>query len=385
VGATDTESLNSSNWLTPPHNRLGFIRVSELARTQRISRGSGPIAELPRAERNLASTAFAFEGSSVSFETLLEETYTDALLVLHEGVVIFEHYAGSMTADDTHLLMSVSKSIASTLCGIYVHRGLLAPEDLVVDHLPELRDTAWQGCTMQHLLDMRTGTRWRYDEDEMDIFDVSGYRTTNRRDLPGDTAAWIRSIENSHPHGGAFRYVSLANDVLGWVLERVGGGRFSELVSQEIWSAIGAERDAEIIVDAAGFSIVEGGMCATLRDLGRFGQLCLQHGTTAGREVIPAAWLGRLRVVDPTLVDAFAGSPDFDPVVPGAFYHDNWWIHDAGAGVYSGLGVYGQTLLIHHPARAVIVKLSSHPLPEDQRMWALQRAGLMALCEELVE
>jgi CubicO group peptidase (beta-lactamase class C family) len=376
-------AVNSRNWLNPPHNRLGFIRVGELARTQRISRGSGPVAELPRAERNLDSFTFEFAGRKVSFMAMLEQTYTDGLLVLHDGSVIFEQYVGAMTADDTHLLMSVSKSITSTLCGIYVDRGLLDPDDLVTDYIHELRDTAWQGCTIQQLLDMRTGTCWNYDRDEVDIFDVSGYRTTKREDLPSDTAAWIRSIDNSQPHGGAFRYVSLVSDVLGWVLENVAGEKFSLLVSREIWSLIGAEHDAEIMVDASGFSLVEGGMCTTLRDLGRFGQLCLQNGRVSGREVIPAGWLARLRVVDRDLIDAFAEAPDFDPAVPEAFYHDNWWIDDARAGVYSGLGVYGQTLLIHHPTRTVIVKLSSQPDLEDPRMWALQGAGLMALCESL--
>lgn len=375
--------VTSRNWLCPPHNRIGFLRVSELARTQRISRGTGPVAELPRSERRLDSLAVGFEGDRVPLATLLEETYTDGLLVLHDGAVVFEHYAGAMTADDSHLLMSVSKSITATLCGIYAHRGLVDPEDLVVDHLPELRDTAWQGCTIQHLLDMRTGIRWNYDEDEIDLLDVSGYRATERADLPPDTVSWIRTLDNSHPHGGGFRYVSLASDVLGWVLERAGGDAFPRIVSREIWSRIGAEGDAEIIVDAAGFPIAEGGLCATLRDLGRFGQLLLENGKVSGREVIPAGWLGRLRVVDRDLVAAFAGAPDFDPAVPGAFYHDNWWIRDAGAGIYSGLGLYGQTLWVHHPTRSVVVKLSSQPAPEDPRMGALEQAGLMALCESL--
>jgi CubicO group peptidase (beta-lactamase class C family) len=375
--------VNSSNWLSPPHNRIGFIRVPELARTQKISRGTGPVAELPRAERNLVSFSFEFEGDNVLFTTMLEETYTDALLVLHDGAVIYEQYAGAMKEDDTHLLMSVSKSMISTLCGIYVHRGLLAPENLVVDHLPELRDTAWEGCTIQHLLDMRTGIRWNYEQDEIDILDVSDYRTTDRTDLPPDTASWIRSIDKDQEHGGPFRYVSLANDVLGWVLEKVAGDRISTLVSREIWSQIGAERDADIMVDALGFSIVVGGLCATLRDVGRFGQLCLQNGSSSGREVIPAEWLDRLRVVNRDLIEAFAGSPDVDPALPNAFYHDNWWIQDARAGIYSGLGVYGQTLLIHHPTRTVIVKFSSQPAPEDALLWAQQGAGLTALCESL--
>jgi len=376
-------AVDSRNWLGPPHNRLGFVRVAELARTERVSRGEGPVAELPRAERELDSFAFEFEGTRVSWTSMLAETFTDGLLVIHDGVVLFERYAGAMTPDDPHLLMSVSKSIASALCGIYVQRGLLDPDDLVVEHLTELRDTAWRGCTIQHLLDMRTGTRWSYERDEIDLFDVSGYRMTDRSDLPPDTAAWIRSIDNSHRHGGPFRYVSLANDVLGWVLERVGGERLSVLLSRDLWSAIGAERDAALIVDAAGFPVIEGGLCATLRDLGRFGRLCLEEGRVAGRELVPADWLGRLRLVDRSLVDAFAGAPEFDPARPEAFYHDQWWIDDARRGVYAGLGIFGQVLWIHHPSRTVIAKLSSQPVAEDARMWALQRAGLMALCESL--
>ena len=237
---------------------------------------------------------------------MLESTFTDGLLVLHDGVVLFEYYAGAMKPSDTHLLMSVSKSLTSTLCGVFVERGLVKPEGAVVDYIEELRGTAWEGCTVQHLLDMRAGTRWDYEEDEVKICDVSDYRTHSRRDIPPDTASWIRSIENSHEHGGPFRYVSLESDVLGWVLERAGGGRFADLFSREIWSAIGAERDAEIVLDNSGFSIVEGGICTTLRDLGRFGQLCLQGGELSGRQLVPADWLGRLRVRDRELIDAYA-------------------------------------------------------------------------------
>jgi len=379
----ERSDVTSGNWLDAPYNRLGFIRVAELARTQRISRGDGPVLELPRAERSLDSFCFEFEAEKISFPQMLESTYTDGLLVLHDGVVLFEYYAGAMNPSDTHLLMSVSKSLTSTLCGVFVERGLVKPEGAVVDYIEELRGTAWEGCTVQHLLDMRAGTRWNYEEDELKICDVSDYRTHSRRDIPTDTAAWIRSIGNSHPHGGPFRYVSLESDVLGWVLERAGGGRFADLFAREIWSAIGAEFDAQILLDAAGFSIVEGGICTTLRDLGRFGQMCLQAGELAGRQLVPARWLARLRVRDQALIDAYADAPEYDAAKPDAFYHDNWWIYDAARGIYSGLGVNGQALLIHHPTRTVVVKFSSHPEFEDPRLFALQDAGMLALCESL--
>jgi CubicO group peptidase (beta-lactamase class C family) len=380
---TERSDVTSENWLDAPYNRLGVIRVPELARTERISRGDGPVLELPRDERSLDSFSFEFEGEKISFSQMLEATYTDGLLILHDGVVLFETYAGAMKPSDTHLLMSVSKSLTSTLCGVFVERGLVKPEGAVVDYIEELRGTSWEGCTVQHLLDMRAGTRWDYEEDEVKTCDVSGYRTHSRRDIPPDSASWIRSIENSHEHGGPFRYVSLENNVLGWVLECAGGGRFADLFAREIWSEIGAERDAEILLDTSGFSVVEGGICTTLRDLGRFGQMCLQAGKLSGRQLVPADWLGRLGVRDQELIDAFAGSPEFDAAKPDAFYHDNWWIFDATRGVYSGIGVNGQVLLIHHPTQTVVVKFSSHPEFEDLRLFALQEAGMLALCESL--
>src|SRR5262249_41959874 len=195
---------------------------------------------------------------------------------------------------DPHLLMSESKSLTSTLCGVLAARGLLDPGDLVVSHLPELRGTAWEGCTIQHLLDMRVGIDWDYDIDEYTILDVSAYRTHVREGIPSDTAAWIRTVGSGHGHGGAFRYISLATDTLGWVLERLGGGTFAALFGREIWSKLGVEHDAFVMVDGEGFPIVEGGICATLRDLGRFGQMCLDGGVVDGREVVPSAWLLRL-------------------------------------------------------------------------------------------
>jgi len=117
-----------------------------------------------------------------------------------------------------------------------------------------------------------------YDRDEEDIFDVSGYRDTARTGLPTDTASWIRTIGSADRHGGRFRYVSLVTDVLGWVLERAAGAPLSALISREIWSRVGAELDANIIVDARGFPVAEGGISATLRDVGRFGQMCLDQG-----------------------------------------------------------------------------------------------------------
>ena len=49
----------------------------------------------------------------------------------------------------------------------------------------------------------------------------------------------------------------------------------ADLISELVWSPIGAEHDAEITCDGVGTAIHDGGMCATARDLARFGVMLL--------------------------------------------------------------------------------------------------------------
>lgn len=379
-----TLGVSTSNWLAPPYNRWGFHHVQDLTRTERIPRGNRPVRELPRAEEDIGGFVFEHEGGRFRLEEMFERTYTDAFLVLRDGSIRYERYFGAMDEADPHLLMSESKSLTSTLCGVFVARGLLDPADLVVSHLAELEGTAWEGCTIQHLLDMRAGIEWDYDIDEYTILDVSAYRTHVREGIPSDTAAWIRSVGSGPGHGAPFRYISLATDTLGWVLERVGGAAFATLFGREIWSQLGVEHDARVIVDGEGFPVVEGGICTTLRDLARFGQMCLDDGLVDGHEVVPSAWLRRVASSDQELIAGFRASVEANPERPDAFYHDCWWIWNAERGVYKASGMNGQAMLIHRPSRSVVVKFSSHPGGLDAPLFAFQDSALEALCESFV-
>src|SRR5689334_16404483 len=337
--------VTSDNWIEGPYNRWGFLHVRELARTARMSRGNGPLLELPRDERDLASIPVSFDATTMPLADALAETYTDGICVVHDGAIVFEHYVDGMGEDDVHLLMSVSKSLTGTLVGALVGDGVLDPAADVTTYVAALRGSPWEGCTVQHLLDMRAGTRFNeedYDDPDSDgvlIDQISGYRTHRRPDKPADTYAWITELDNDRAHGSAFKYRSILTDVLAWAAEEATGMRFPDLFSDRIWTRIGAERDAEIIVDAAGFAAAEGGFCTTLRDLARFGVMHLE------RRVVPAAWVDRLLVRDDELIGAF--TPASLPGHPDGFYHDCWWVWDGAAGIYSGYGINGQQLLVH--------------------------------------
>jgi CubicO group peptidase (beta-lactamase class C family) len=370
----------TSNWLEAPYNRWSFWHVREMARTAVVRRGTGPVRELPTAhDASLLDLRYTFDGVERTLAQGFVDNTTDAMLVIHDGTIVFEWYVDGAQPSDAHLVMSAAKSHTALLCGVLVGKGLLTTDDLVTDHLPELAGTAWDGCRVQDLLDMRGGTQWDYYRDEWDDMYIAGWVTHDRTDLPVGTQAWIVGVENDLPHGtGPFRYCSLQTAVLGWICERVGAGQFSDLFSREVWSRIGADYDADVVVDMFGFQGTNGTMSVTLRDWGRLGLMLLEGGRAMGEQVIPAAWLARLRERKPELIQAYRDTYGVDLDLPDTCYHDQWWISDPTAGIYSASGANGQVLTMHHPSNTVVATFATFPgwLQEDEfdHLWAQQMA-----------
>src|SRR5689334_21671875 len=155
----------------PAIYRWAFQHVRELIPTVRISRGSGPPWRLPSDDRDIAEVRFRHEDRELSIADLLTDTYTDGFLVVHHGRIVTEQYFNGLAPDVPHLLMSVSKSVTSAVVGVLAGRSLLDASALVTGIVPELHRTSFEGATVQHLLDMRTGTRFDedYDNPEADV------------------------------------------------------------------------------------------------------------------------------------------------------------------------------------------------------------------------
>ncbi|HEY2687355.1 MAG TPA: serine hydrolase [Streptosporangiaceae bacterium] len=355
-----------ANWQEPPFNRWAFQHVRELIPTARISRGDGPARPLPRAERDVLAFRFGYGDRELTVAELLEETYTDGFMVLHQGQVVAEHYLNGLAPDVPHLLMSVSKSVTSTVAGILAGRGELDVSAPVEDIVPELDGTSFAGATVQHLLDMRTGTRFdeSYDNVEADVRTyerVYLWRPDNGDPRPPDALSYFGTLSNDGPHGGPFRYRSILTDVLAWVIERAAGDRLHRLIARELWQPMGAEFDAEITVDARGNPMADGGVCATLRDLARFGQLFADRGRAGDRAIVPEAWIDDTVRGAPDGAEAFADGDDTPGYPPGAHYRNCWWVRDPSVPLYHGSGINGQNIFVHAPAQTVVAKLSTWP------------------------
>jgi CubicO group peptidase (beta-lactamase class C family) len=373
-------------WQDPPGNRWAFQHVRELIPSARIRRGVGPVWELQRDERPLGSVRFEAAGRSMTVAELLDESSTDGFLVLHGERILAEEYRNDMEADTPHLLMSVSKSVTAAVAGALVHAGRLDVDAKVVDVVPELSGTSFDGATVQHLLDMRTGTKFNEDYDDMDA-DVRVYeqiylwRPRVNATLPPDAIAYFPTLYNDGEHGGPFRYRSILTDLLAWVLERAAGARFHELVSQVLWQPLGAEHDAEVTVDGHGNAMADGGVSATLRDLGRFGLLHLRAGRSGlGAQLFGPEWTEDILRGAPDGARAFSDGDDTEGFPPGSHYRNCWWVRDP-AGLYHASGIYGQNIVVHVPTHTVVVKLSTWPTALDRFQGQALAAAAVAIGE----
>jgi CubicO group peptidase (beta-lactamase class C family) len=357
----------------------------ELLPSARVSRGD-VVTVLPRRPRELAGVRFEHAGREWTLAAAMKQTDVEGWMVIHDGAVVFEHHAAPMTAETRHLCESVSKSMTSALSGALVAAGRFSVDALVTDYVGELAGTVWEGCTVQHLLDMTAGVSFdESDYDDMESEAWLGFRALGWLErLPDDPmpADYIAGLRRQAGHGAEFEYRSICTVVLGWCLERAAGRPLAELFSEHIWKPLGAACEGDFIVGPGGFPLADGGFCVTLHDLALFGLLYLQEGEVEGRRVLPREWVRRLRTTDPRLVETYARA--YPEEADGRrFYHDQWWVSDAEAGVYWGHGIYGQAVLVHHQSNSVVARFSAWPSAEDHAKLALSDAAAIAVCEAL--
>jgi CubicO group peptidase (beta-lactamase class C family) len=371
------------DWDRPPWNRWSFQHVSELVPTAQILAGVAPSA-MPSASGDLDDFRYAGPGGETTFADMLDATYTDAILVWKNGRVLHESFHNGMTPRRLHLLQSVSKSVTSAAAGCLISDGLLDPEAPVTTFLPELAATAWKGATLQHVLDMTSGTRFgeEYTERDSDVgimdytsgwkpapegFDVSSWPTCIWEQILGLKVAEAE-------HGSRFRYRSIETDVLAHCMMRVSGKPLQDILSERIWQPMGAAEDATITVDRAGYGLACGGISASLRDMARFGLMMLNGGKVDGRQVVPEAWCRDIRHGSHGLYD-----PENYKEWPNGAYRNQFWVEDSRLGRHYCFGVFGQMIMIAPDTGFMAVKLSTWPDFVDAALYQQTITGLRAV------
>jgi 6-aminohexanoate-oligomer exohydrolase len=348
------------NWQEGPANRWSFQHVDEVATTAAVPRGNGPVMELATEQPRWGS----------EIDGALDRTFTDGLIVLQGREILLERYLNGMAPTTRHLLQSVSKSMCAAIFGRYVSFGDILVDSPVRTYLPELAESAYGDATIQQVLDMTAAVEYNEEytnpDSEVQTHDrVGGWRTPRVGD-PADAYEFLAGLRKSGEHGRTFAYCSANTDVLAWVLERVSGRRYLELLTTDLWSRMGAEHDAYITVDRSGFPMANGGMCVTLRDLARFGRLMLDGvDKTAGSKVVPSEWVADIRRGG----DEKAAAESMKDAHPHGSYRNQFWISGDEHGCFYGVGIYGQYVWMNPSTDTVVAKLSSLPEADGTKDW----------------
>ena len=320
-----------------------------------------PPALLPR------STPAAAGVSSRSITALLDRLAAQSvelhsLMIVRHGHVVAEGWWAPYSAGRPHLLYSLTKSFTSVAAGLAIADGLLAPDDRVVDVLPDHvpAGIAEQGrrITVHHLLTM-----------------TAGHRTDSLAEAwqlePDDLVKGFLRVPFTEPEGTRHTYDNAATGVLARMVERVTGRGLPELLDDRLFGPMGvghAEWDRVASGAAFGFH----GLHLTTEAVAAFGELLLRGGRRGDRQLVPRAWVreATTRHVETRPSEVGAGGADW---LRGYGYQ--FWMARHG---YFGNGAYGQQCVVvpqHDLVVAVTAATSREQLMFDA-LWECLLPGI---------
>lgn len=373
-----------------PAIRWSVVHMREMLPTINVSRGLGAPKPLEYdLDSNIDALTFTPWNSkkTMTWEESLWENYTDGMLILHKGKVVYEKYFSELTENDVHAVMSLTKSFNGTIAAILVAEGKIDENKLVSTYVPELKNSAYGDATVREVMDMTTALAYSedYADPNADIWDFSaaGSPLPKPKDYKGPEGyyEYLETVKKEGMHGEAFGYKTVNADALGWIISKATGKSVNELLSERIWSKIGMEQDAYYQVDGKGIAFTGGGFNAGLRDLGRFGELLRNHGKLNGEQLFPSQAVKDIEKGG----DKKAFEKSDHPGLKGWSYRNMWWITENKDGAYAARGVHGQTIYIDPAAEMVIVRFASHPIAANSANDATSLPAYQAVADYLLK
>ena len=379
-----------SNYFSFPKLRWTVCHMRELLPTKQVSRGLGvPISFEYSLDNDIDSITFAPLGDSRAMTWLdsLSSNYTDGILILHKGKIVYEKYLGCLNESGKHAAMSMTKSLTGLLAEILVAEGRLDDAAKVSSIIPELKNSAFGSATVRQVMDMTTALD--YSEDYSDpnadiwIYSAAANPLPKGKDYKGPDGyfEYLQTVQKNGKHGKAFGYKTINTDALGWIISRSTGRDITQLLSEKIWSQMGSEQDAYMTVDGKGTPFAGGGLSAGLRDLGRIGQLMLNGGVLNGERLFSESVVKSIQKGGDKRAFSKAGYKTLE----GGSYRSMWWVlHDENK-AFAARGVHGQTIYVDPTAQMVIVRFASFPVAQNAYIDPTSLPAYQAVAEYLMK
>lgn len=324
----------------------------------------------------------------MTWQESLAENYTDGILILHRGKIVYEKYFGELKPAGVHAAMSVSKTFTGTLGALLVAEGVLDENKTGADYIPELANSAFGDATIRHILDMTTGLKYSEDysnpKAEIWSFSAAGNPFPKPRSYDGPTNYYdyLVTVQKEGEHGKVFGYKTINTDALGWIISRVTGKSIPELLSERIWQPLGTHTDGYYQVDGAGIAFAGGGLSANMRDMAMFGEMIRNKGKFNKHQILPLSLVED--IMNGGRQEAFSNSI-YGTSLKDWSYRNMWWVLHNEHGAFAARGVYGQTIYIDPKAEMVIVRFASHPEAKNSKIDPTSLPAYQAIAEYLLK
>ena len=135
---------------------------------------------------------------------------------------------------------------------------------------------------------------------------------------------------------------------------------YEQFVQQHIWSKLGSDHDAYMIVDRAKMAVATGGFNTTLRDAAKFGSMILNGGQFNGDQIVSSKWVDESIKLDKKDKSRMQNNPRYAGS-EWVSYKNMWWVLDETKGEYAAVGIHGQVIYINRSTETVIAYFSSQP------------------------
>ncbi len=319
-------------------------------------------AALPAAPRDLSAVRYTWAGRRWSLEDFQSRGEVKALLVVHDGQVVYEHHRWPYGPTSLHQSWSVMKQVLSALVGLAIQQGRIASVDEPMDrYAPALSGNGFKGVTFRQALMMSAGVRYDEEVDRITLFkQVIASRVTGGlagHDL--DAKVTDVALDRAFTPGSRYQYASIVSQAIALALEGAQGLPLHRLLSRDIWGPLGMPDDARLLTDGRGRDFALCCLYASARSYAAFGQWFLQGGVWRGQQLLNAQWVQDATRLAP-------GKSWRSTEVPrkvktqelmGFGYH--WWPLEGGRDDFMALGIQGQMIHISPRQRVVVVRLSS--------------------------
>ena len=307
---------------------------------EKVENGESKL-KIPKKPSDLINEiSFELNGNKNNLDELINNTRTNAFIILHNDTIIYENYTKDNTDTSLFKAYSATKSILSALIGIAIDEGKInSIDEPVKNYVKGFKDTNAENLTIKQCLMETTGVEYNTSYLPWGGKPQTYYMPNIRR----YTKKIVKvNIDNQNICDNSEHNVN----ILGMVLENATNQKIYDYLSDKIWKPAGMNYPATFSIDSKKnkYAYVTHGLNATAKDFLIFGKMFLDNGFINGNQIISQKWIME--------------STSFENGVKTQDYYKNynslWWIMRSSD--YSAFGHFGQRIYISPRSNTVIVR-----------------------------